>query len=103
MQKINTEELNNLLQESNKLAVKFSAKWCQPCKTLDKNLEGLNYYTIDIDEEGILLPLYSIKSVPTILFFEDGEEKDRTVGVITREKFLEVYDNTGRKKSMDSQ
>jgi glutaredoxin len=55
---------------------RFTASWCQPCKTLAKALEarGLDVPTIDVDSEGAkeLIDHYGIRSVPTIVVDHDG-------------------------------
>lgn len=96
--KITADELNYILEQTNKTVVKFSAEWCGPCKVLEENLKGsyIDYYNVDIEEQGVLLPMYNIKSVPTLIFFWQGKEVDRTVGVISKDKFIEIYENIGR-------
>lgn len=58
--------------------IRFTASWCQPCKTLAARLEGLGISipAIDIDTtEGKALCLeYNIRSVPSIVIdYGSGE------------------------------
>ncbi len=56
--------------------VDFYAKWCGPCKALIPILEELsddyagkiNFYKIDIDQQGDLAEFFNLRSVPTLLF-----------------------------------
>jgi thioredoxin 1 len=70
-------------------AIKFSATWCGPCRVVAKQLEGLDFTSIDIDEdqEG-LAKKSNVRSVPTIIFMKDGVEVQRHSGLITREEYI---------------
>lgn len=69
--------------------IKFEAKWCQPCKQLQKVIDdsGVSIDEIvDIDEHPLRARQYKIRSVPTILVVDDEErELKRLVGNITKE------------------
>lgn len=75
----------------------FYATWCNPCKALMKTLEDLELpegYTlekVDIEENDDLVTKYRIRSVPTLIVVtNDGEEVDRQVGNISKDKILEL-------------
>lgn len=83
--------------------VKFGASWCLPCKMMAKTIASvlpdftsINYQDIDIDDEPELSKQYKIKSVPTVIFFNDGKEIDRVSGNIRiealRTKIREVIE-----------
>lgn len=65
----------------------FSATWCGPCRTLEPIVERVAARapgvaaTIDIDANPDLARQYSVRSVPTLLVFADGEPVERLVGV----------------------
>jgi thioredoxin 1 len=69
--------------------VDFSAEWCGPCKMLAPILEQLanemgesiTVVKIDVDNAQNIAAQYDITSVPTLILFVDGIEKDRSVGV----------------------
>lgn len=61
--------------------------WCAPCKMIhpvveefSEKYENMNFYYIDADENSFELRDNSISSVPTLVFFVDGEEKERIIG-----------------------
>lgn len=66
------------------------APWCGPCLKLGPLVEELaekygdkaDIGKINIDEEGDITAEYAIRSIPTILFFKDGQLVDRTVGLL---------------------
>lgn len=70
--------------------IKFSASWCNPCKVVAKQLDGLDYTDIDIDEdkEG-LAKKTGIRNVPTLIFLKEGVEVSRHAGLITRQEYLD--------------
>lgn len=69
--------------------LKFSAKWCQPCKVLqpefdklkDRYSEEIVFEEIDIDVHYNKAAYYNIRSVPTILFIENDIEVKRIAGL----------------------
>ena len=59
-----------------KQLIKFSASWCQPCKSLAGNfkyvdLKDVELKEVDIEENSELAQQYSIRSVPTMVLLED--------------------------------
>jgi len=74
--------------------LKFSATWCGPCRVLSsilKDVEGIT--NVDIDQQKDLAIEHNVRSVPTIIFLKDGEQVERTTGVITLNKYNEIINN----------
>ena len=77
-----------------KQLLKFSASWCQPCKSLSGNLKHVDFKDvelkeIDIDENMELANKFGIRSVPTMVLMEDDKEIGRKVGVLMVDKIEE--------------
>lgn len=77
--------------ESGKVVViDFWATWCGPCVKLGPIVEELSEKygdkaiigKINIDEETEIVSENGIRSVPTVLFFKDGEVAARSVGLV---------------------
>lgn len=75
----------------------FTAEWCGPCKKVRPIVEELNrdqvdvkFQIIDVDSEGELTRKFDVKSIPTFIRIEDGEEVDRIIGAQTK-KDLENF------------
>ena len=74
------------------VVVDFWAEWCGPCKMLAPVLEDiareqLGYAAIvkvNIDENPGLAARFNIQSIPTLLYFKDGQVHDQTVGVVSK-------------------
>ena len=73
------------------VVVKFTAKWCHPCKMIDPEVErlandmGFYYDRIDIDEEcnATIVEAFDIKAVPTFVIFAHGTRTRTVVGADT--------------------
>lgn len=96
---------NNFKQEvidTGRLAVvDFWAPWCAPCRALAPIFEAV---AADYDDRvtmgkfnvdaGISIPAeYGIRSIPTILFFKNGELIDKQLGAVSREALIEKIEN----------
>jgi len=78
--------------------VKFSTLWCAPCKKQDtilmkmeKEFENIKIYSLDIDKYTLIAQKYRIMSVPTLIFFNGNEEKERMVGMQPTEQVRKVF------------
>ena len=75
---------------------KFSATWCGPCRVLKQNLEGFTRVPVEeIDVEANIdeTTKYNIRNVPVLVYLdENGNEVDRTVGLVTVQKINEIID-----------
>ena len=69
-----------------KKIIRFTASWCQPCKTLAAHIEqakiDLPIEVVDIDADMDTAIEYGIRSVPTLVLVEDGTELKRHTGVM---------------------
>ncbi len=80
---LDKEDFNELISKGNHV-VDFYAEWCGPCKMMGTVLEELddklNIVKVDIDKFSKLTDEYKVMSVPTIMFFKDGEKVNELVG-----------------------
>ena len=72
------------------VVIDIYAPWCGPCKMLAPHVEKLaEKYAdksvigkLDSDENAEIPGQYRVRNVPTVLFFKDGEFKERIVGYV---------------------
>lgn len=71
--------------------LKFYSNTCGPCKALEKNLQeaGVDYESIDVENEEDLVDKYSVRSVPTLLKIDEDKVVARNIGVMTVDQLKE--------------
>lgn len=77
--------------------VDFWAPWCGPCRMIAPVIEELaedfegkaKICKVNTDEEQELGIKYGVRSIPTIIFFKDGEIVDQMVGAASKQAFEE--------------
>lgn len=74
--------------------VDFYADWCGPCKMIAPVLEqldaehpGLTVCKVNVDEAPALAARFGVMSIPTVLYFKDGQLVDKTVGALSKGAF----------------
>lgn len=99
MKEINVlSEIETVINGSNDklIVVDCYAPWCGPCRSLGEmfstltndEINNCEIIKVNVDEADDFAFKYSIRSVPTLLYFRNGELVNRTIGVMTKDDFL---------------
>lgn len=85
-------------QASIPVVIDVFATWCPPCKVMDPILEDLakefagryKFVKINVDQSRELAIKFGVTTIPTFLFFKDGQLKGRQTGAMTKDEFKKV-------------
>ena len=91
---------DEVVQAKGPVLVDFSATWCGPCKKLEPvvheiagDYDGkLKVVKVDVDKAPGTAAKYTVLSVPTLLFFRDGQVRDQLSGVVPKRAIAERVD-----------
>jgi thioredoxin 1 len=96
---LNKENTDDVLKNNELVLLDFHATWCGPCKTLNPLLnelahenEGIIIGKVNVDENGDLASNYGVRGIPTIIFFKNGKEVDKIVGLKSKSEFQSIID-----------
>ena len=85
--KIENIEKYNELMSKDTAVIDFYADWCGPCRMLAPIVEQLsnehpefNLFKLNVDDFADLAEKHNVQSVPTIIYFKNGIEVDRSSG-----------------------
>lgn len=85
---LDSKSFDSFIKKGNSI-VDFYADWCGPCKIMKPHFEkasekmkGVKFGKVDVDAEGELAQRFQVMSIPTTIFFEDGEQVDRYTGAL---------------------
>ena len=95
---ITAKELQEKINNGDKIMVDFWASWCGPCRMLkpifekvsSENTTEVQMYTMDVDSNRDMAVSLGIRSVPTIKVFNNGEVVDTKVGLVQEEVLKQI-------------
>ena len=80
--------------------VDFWAEWCGPCKIVQPVVEELateydgrlKVVKLNTDQNPEIATKFQVMSIPSLIFFKNGEQIDKLVGAQSKQKFKETID-----------
>ncbi|MDY6766534.1 MAG: thioredoxin [Candidatus Nanohaloarchaea archaeon] len=91
---LDAERLDEITDSGETWLIDFWAEWCGPCKQMEpivddlsEELDDVNIGKVDVDENQDLATDYGVRSIPTFIILQDGEEVDRAMGAMSKGDF----------------
>jgi len=100
VEELTAQDFESAIKGSKYVLVDFWAPWCGPCRAVAPNVEKiaelyagkLRVYKVNVDDAPELAQHLGIMGIPSLMFFQDGQLKDKIVGAMPLpglQKFVE--------------
>jgi thioredoxin 1 len=95
---LNIQNFSDVIKNSKVVMVDFWAPWCGPCRMIAPIVEelseeykdkGVVIGKVNTDESGEIAAQFGIRSIPTVIFFKDGEPVDAMIGAAPKQMYVE--------------
>ncbi|MFB6294505.1 MAG: thioredoxin [Candidatus Nanohaloarchaea archaeon] len=93
---LDAERLDEIKDSGETWVIDFWAEWCGPCKQmapiveeLSEEMDSVNFGKVNVEEHQDIATGHGVRSIPTFLLLQDGDEVDRAMGAMSKSEFQE--------------
>ncbi len=99
---LNDTNFEQFIKDNKNVMVDFFAEWCGPCKMLGPIIDeiaeesqdkDIKIVQLNVEESPQTAQKFEVMSIPTIIYFKDGEVYDTTMGLMPKDQLNEKIDN----------
>lgn len=94
------KNFKELVAENEIAVVKFGAVWCGPCKMIEPVLDAVSEQKpnvtiakLDVDNDGEIASEFQVMSLPTTIFFKNGEKVKSVTGFIPEGQLVDLIES----------
>ena len=101
MQIVTDTNFSEILASSKVVVVDFWAPWCGPCRVLGPTVDDVaeayagrvTVAKCNVDDQEEIGEQFGIRSIPTLLFFKNGEVADKCIGLVSKAEIESKIEN----------
>lgn len=94
---LNTNEFEAVVANNKTVVLDFYADWCGPCQAFSPTIHKLadEFYgnvsirKVNVDNNKELAARFGVRSIPTLVYLTNGEETDRSTGLVAEKALRE--------------